>query len=168
MPTTFTALMYQSWSDLDHALNGLPFETATISHDAGSSIAWTVGHVTNMVDAWLNVRFQGLPPHPVIGQPSFRTGGTGVAEDWTRILAGLREVQTAARSFLDAAADADLERVVPYDGPIAYLRPVGLTLHYAVARIAAHHFVHVGEILTVRAHLGQPAADDREWGKALL
>jgi hypothetical protein len=168
MPTTLTALMYQSWADLSHAVNGLTPETATSCDHGGSSIAWTVGHVTNMVDAWLNVRFQGLSPHPFIGQPSFRTGGTGAAEDWTSILVGLREVQAAARSFVDAAADVDLDRVVPYDGSIAYLRPVGLSLRYAVTRIAAHHFVHVGEILTVRAHLGQPAADDPEWGKALL
>lgn len=168
MPATLTALMYQSWADLDHALRGLHPEAATICYDGGSSIAWTAGHVTNMVDAWLNVRFQGPPPHPVIGQPSFRTGGTGAAEDWPSILAGLWAVQKTARSFLDAMEGADLDRLVPYDGSIAHLRPVGLSLRYAVIRIAAHHFLHVGEILTIRTYLGQPVSDDREWGKALL
>lgn len=102
MTRAFIALMYQSWTDLDRALSGLDAETATVRNDGGSSIAWTVGHVTNMVDSWLNVRFQGLSAHPVIGQPAFRTGGSGSAEDWLGILAGLGEVQTAARSFLDS------------------------------------------------------------------
>ncbi len=121
-----------------------------------------------MVDAWLNVRFQGLPPHPVIGQALFRVGGSGAADDWPSILDGLREVQAAARALLDGAEHSDLDRVIPYDGSIAYLRPVGLSLRHAAARIAAHYFLHVGEILTVRTYLDHPVADDREWGKALL
>ncbi|MGH2603624.1 MAG: DinB family protein, partial [Dehalococcoidia bacterium] len=162
------ALMYQTWADLDHALGGLPTETAVARHEGSSSIAWTTGHVTNQVDAWLNVRFQGLPPHPLIGQPSFRAGGTGAAEDWPGILAGLREVQAAARSFLDTVPDADLDRAIPYNGSIAYLRPVGLSLRHAVMRIAAHHFLHVGEIQTIRAQLGLAVEDVPDWGVSFV
>jgi hypothetical protein len=164
---TLIALLYQSWADLDLAVSGLDAETATVCHDGGSSIGWTVGHVTNMVDAWLNVRFQGLPAHPVVGQPAFRAGGSGAAEDWPGILNGMGEVQAAARSFLDSGR-VELEQSIPYDGSIMYLRPVGLSLRYAVMRIAAHHFLHVGEILTTRARLGHTVEDAPNWGASLV
>jgi hypothetical protein len=47
-------LMYQSWTDLDNAIDGLSAEQATTWYDGGSVIAWTVGHVTTQVDSWLN------------------------------------------------------------------------------------------------------------------
>ncbi|MEX0786061.1 MAG: DinB family protein [Dehalococcoidia bacterium] len=158
-------LMYQSWADLDTAADGIASGDATHRHDGGSSIAWTTGHVTNMVDSWLNVRFQALSPHPLISDTDFRTGGGGEATDWPLILAGVKEVREAARRFLDA--EPDLDSVVPYDGSIAYLRPVGLSLRYALMRIAAHHFVHVGEIVTIRSHLGH-MVDFPEWGRTLV
>lgn len=167
MPDKLIALLLQSWADLDWAVAGLGPESATARH-GGSSIAWTVGHVTNQVDAWLNVRFQALPPHPLIGDQAFRTGGSGAAEDWPSILAAVAEVHASARMFLNSRRAADLDQAIPYDGAIAYLRPAGLSLRHAGMRIAAHHFLHVGEIVTVRAYLGHPLADDREWGKALL
>ncbi|MGE0540228.1 MAG: DinB family protein [Dehalococcoidia bacterium] len=167
MTRALVALMYQSWADLDHALSGLDAETATARNDGGSSIAWTAGHVTNMVDSWLNVRFQGLPAHPMIGLTKFRAGGSGAAEDWPGIVAGLGEVQAAARSFLDSQR-GDLEQSIPYDGSITYLRPVGLSLRYAVMRIAAHHFLHVGEILTIRTRLGHAVTDAPNWGASLV
>ena len=166
MPDKLVSLMYQSWDDLDRAVGGLSAAEATARHDGESSIAWTVGHVTNMVDSWLVVKFQGLPPHPVISDPVFRTGGTGDASGWLTILSGVGEVREAARRFLEDGT-LDLDRVVPYDGSISYLRPVGLSLRYALMRIAAHHFVHVGEIATIRSRLGH-SVDFPEWGRILV
>jgi uncharacterized damage-inducible protein DinB len=166
MTDKVVALMYQSWDDLDHAVAGLTAEEATARHDGGSSIAWTLGHVTHMVDSWLVVNFQGLPPHPVINDTAFARGGGGEANDWPAILAGVKEVRDAARRFLDQ--EPDLDRLIPYHGSIQYLHPVGLSLRYALMRIAAHHFVHAGEIVTIRSRMGQPVPDVPDWGRTLV
>ena len=168
MPEKLVALMYESWADVDRAVSGLTPEDATARHAGGSSIAWTLGHVTHMLDSWIVVRFQGLPPHPVISHPMFRTGGSGEAEDWSMILAGAKEVREASREFLDSGQRPDLDLLIPYDGSINYLRPVGLSLRYAKMRIAAHHFVHVGEVVTVRSRLGHEIGDFPEWGQTLV
>ncbi len=168
MPDKLILFMYQSWADLDNALDGLTIEQATTRYDGGSAIAWTVGHVTTQVDSWLNMRFQGLPAHPIFHRDQFRTGGSGETMDWSGILAGVREVRTAARQFLDAEPDADLDRVIHYDGAIISLRSTGLPLRFALMSIAAHHFQHVGEIVTIRSRLGHVLKDSPEWGRALI
>lgn len=168
MPDKLILYMYQSWMDLDAAVAGLTAEEATTRDHGGSSIAWTAGHVANMVDSWLNVRFQKLPPHPLISQTAFRTGESGDASDWPGIEAGVAEVRRRAKALLDADPGPDLDQTIPYDGSIQYLRPVGLSIRYAVLRIAAHHFLHTGEIGTLRARIGRPIPDDREWGKTFL
>jgi len=167
MPDKLILFMYQSWANLDHAVDGLTPEEATARYDGGSSIAWTVGHVTHMVDSWINTRFQHLPPHLVISDPNFRTGGSGEAKNWPAILQSLAEVRAASRTFLDFEPGPDLDRPIPYDGSIAFLRPIGLSLRYALMRIAAHHFMHAGEILTIRARLGHVIAEGQDWGRAL-
>ena len=73
MADKLVALMYESWADLDRAVTGLNPDEATDRHGGSSGIAWTVGHVTHMLDSWIGVRFQGLPPHPVISDANFRT-----------------------------------------------------------------------------------------------
>ena len=121
-----------------------------------------------MVDSWINTRFQGLSPHPVISQPVFRSGASGDANDWRSIQAAVQEARDASREFLDADPTPDLDRVIPYDGSIEALRPVGLTLRYALMRISAHHFVHVGEIVTIRSRLGHTVGDFPDWGRDLV
>lgn len=161
-------LMYRSWADLDRAVAGLTEEELTVRQGGSSSIAWTFGHVMNMVDSWINTRFQRLPPHPVISDQVFRAGGSGEALDWPTVRAAVKEVREAARGFLDAVPAPDLDRVIPYDGSIEVLRPRGLSLRYALMRIAAHNFVHVGEIATIRSNRGHPAGDFPDWGSDLV
>ena len=168
MTSKLVALMYESWAQLDRAIEGLTSEEITARHDVGSSVAWTVGHVTTMVDSWINVRFQRLPADPMISQADFRVGGSGEAEDWPAISDAVNEVREAARRFLDTQEDSDLDRVIPYDGSIPFLHSIGLPLSYAVMRITAHHFMHAGEIETIRSHLGRPVHDSPDWGRALL
>ena len=167
MPHTHTLFFYESWHALDEAVEGLTPEEATTRHDGGSSIAWTVGHVTTMVDSWINVNFQGLPAHPVVGGRQFHVGGTGGWGDWTGILAAADEVRHQARLYLDS--EPPIDRVIPYHGSIQFLRETGLRLSYALMRIAAHHFIHSGEIVTVRSRLGHDT--DRlgrpDWGRPL-
>jgi hypothetical protein len=161
-------LMYQSWADLDSAVEGLAPDQATTQCDGGSSIAWTVGHVTTQIDSWLNARFQGLPSHPIFDRAIFRTGGDGEATNWADILAGVRDVRATARKYLDAEPPPDIERVVPYDGGIRYLHATGLPLRFALMSIAAHHFQHVGEIVAIRSRLGHVHEGVLDWGRALL
>lgn len=68
MENHLVALMYESWAGLDRAADGVTAEEATARHDGGSSIAWTLGHVTQHLDSWINVNFQGRPPDPVMGR----------------------------------------------------------------------------------------------------
>ncbi|MPZ15012.1 MAG: hypothetical protein GEU73_11415 [Chloroflexi bacterium] len=114
---------------------------------------WTLAHVTNTIDAWINVRFQGRAPHALISQERFRIGGTGLAEDWSVIQHGVAEVREAARAYL-LGLDDGAELVIPYEGSILHLKETGLSLRYALIRIATHHYVHMGEIATLRSRLG--------------
>lgn len=148
-------------------MSGLTPEQATASHDGGSSVAWTLGHVTHLGDSWINVNFQGGMPHPVIGRAVYRTGGSGEEKDWSTVVMAVEIVRVAARRFLDAMPAPDLDRGIPYDGSIEFLHPVGLRLSYAVMRIAAHHFVHAGEVVTIASRLGHTVDEGPEWGKAL-
>lgn len=57
-------LVLDAWEDLDRVLAGLTVEQATRQVDGQSSIAWTLGHVCQQVDSWINVNFSRLAPHP--------------------------------------------------------------------------------------------------------
>ena len=167
MPDRPVLFLYESWSNFDDAFEGLTPEEATTRHNGGSSIAWTVGHVLHMVDSWINTKFQDLSPHPIISGHQFRTGETGEWDDWAGALAAADEVRRRARLYLDSQPPID--QVVPYDGSIKFLPETGLRLSYAPMRIAAHNFIHAGQIVTIRSRLGQDT--DRlsgpDWGRLL-
>jgi hypothetical protein len=145
----FVGLIFGAWKDMDRALADLYPEEAVRPLDGGSSIAWIAAHVGNQVDAWINVRFQRRAPHELIGQTRFRAGGTGAADDWQAIQAGVQEVRDAARRYLEGLNEGDLELVIPYDGSFSHLRVTGLRLRYALLRTCAHHYLHIGEIATL-------------------
>ncbi len=168
MAQQLVELLYQSWADLDHAIDGLSEKDAEARHQGLSRIAWTVGHVGQQVDSWFNVRFAGSAPHPLLGQALFHTGADGSAPPWDDVLAAVAEVRESARRYLDAVGPDDLDRVVPYAGGIEYLRPLGLKLSYALLRTASHHFEHTGEVLTIRSLLGHQVDDSWVWGERLL
>jgi hypothetical protein len=165
---TLVELLYQSWADLDHAIEGLSVADAEAGHHGLSRIAWTVGHVGQQVDSWFNVRFAGEAPHPLLSQPRFHTGASGEAAPWNEVLAATREVRDLARGYLDGLSPDDMERVVPYTGGIDYLRPTGLKMSYALMRTATHHLEHTGEILTIRSLLGHEVDGSWVWGEGLL
>lgn len=170
MPGDLTLLVYQAWDDLDLAVADLTPEQALERWNGQSAIAWSVGHVTQQVDSWLNTRIQGLAPHPLIADPRFHTGGDGGAEDWPALLAAVAEVRARARRFLEAEPAPPLDLRVPYTGGILFLRETGLTLRHALVSIAAHHFGHVGEIETLRSLRGipRPERGRRDWGRAFV
>ncbi len=88
-------LLYETWDDMDRVLDGLEDQLATEQIDGGSSFAWTLGHVTSQVDAWINVRFGRRHTHHLIGDTRFNVAGTGSAQDWQAIRHGVYEaIQT--------------------------------------------------------------------------
>ena len=167
MPDRLVLFLYESWKYLGESVEGLTREEATTRHDGGSSIAWTIGHVTTMVDSWINTNFQGLPPHPFISGHRFRIGGTGECDDWEEVLSATDEVRRRARAYLDSGPPID--NIIPYGGSIEFLQETGLRLSYALLRTAAHHFIHGSGIVTVRSRLGHDT--DRlsgpDWGRPL-
>ncbi|MFN8531928.1 MAG: NUDIX domain-containing protein [Dehalococcoidia bacterium] len=152
-------LVFEAWRDLDRCYDGVTPEFATQRIDGGSSLAWTLAHVTNQVDAWINVRFQQLAPHPLLGEAHWRIGGTGDAEDWPQIVIAVQEVRDAAHRFLSKLAEEDLSLVIPYDGSLVPLRSTGLRLQTALLRIAAHSYFHLGEVAALRVRLGHEVGD---------
>lgn len=158
--STLVGLVFEAWNDVDRVLAGVDASAATRQVDGGSSFAWTLAHLGQQVDAWLNVRLFGHPPHPLIGQDRWRMGGSGVAEDWPAIQHASAEVRALARAALADLSDADLARGVPYTGGIALLQGRAVSLRYSLARIAAHHYFHLGEIAAVRSRrLGESVGD---------
>jgi hypothetical protein len=162
--------LYQSWVDLDDAIAGLTDEQATERRDGQSAIAWTVGHVGQQIDSWLNMRLQGLPRNRLLADRCFATGEEGRFDDWPGLLAAVGEARERARRFLDREPAPELELRVPYDGAIVSLRATGLTLRYALVSIAAHHWIHAGEIGTLRSQRrhATPAIERGGWGRAFL
>jgi hypothetical protein len=153
-------LLFEACKDIDRVVADLPVAEATRPHDGGSSFAWTFAHVANQLDAWVNVRFGKRPAHALIGQSRFRIGGPGLTDDdWEVIRSGVLEVRELARCYLEGMPDEDLELVIPYDGSLAPLRETGLSLRYALLRVCAHHYFHIGEIAAKRTGLGQRVGD---------
>ena len=153
-----TGLLYEAWADLDRVIDGLDTPTATRSLDGSSSIAWATAHVTVHLDTWVNVRFAGLSPHPVINDGRFRLNGGGVIEsEWQLIQRSVNEVRESARNYLDASPTKDL--LVPYSGSIEPLKESGITLRYTILRMSAHHYFHIGEISAKRDRLGHSVGD---------
>ncbi len=167
MTDRLVLLAYEAWDDLDRAVAELGPEDATTRRHGGSSIAWTVAHVTQMLDSWINTNFQEFPRHPVIGDPRFRTGGTGDWDDWVGVVTATQEVRAKARQFLDS--EQAIDKTVPYDGSIEFLRETGLRLDYALMRISAHHWLHADEIVALRSGLGHDTDQyfGPDWGRDL-
>ena len=88
------ALVFDTWEDADRVMEGLTPEHAAENFYDGSSFAWTAGHIANTLDFWVNVRFAGHKPHPLISQSRFRFGGDGEADDWESIRCGAAEVRS--------------------------------------------------------------------------
>lgn len=152
-------LVFEAWNDLDRVLEGVSADDAVRQIAGQSSFAWTLAHVTQQLDSWINVNFQGRSPHPLIGFDRFRRGASGEADDWDGIRLGVYEVREVARKYLRNLTESDLDLVIPYSGSLEGLREHGLSLRYALMRIAAHHYFHIGVIACQRDRLGYQVGD---------
>ena len=146
--------LFDAWAELELVIAGLSAAAMVEPWFGGSAFGWTCGHVANSVDAWLNVRFQGRSPHPIIGTQHLRFGGDGRVADWPEIARGVAGVYSATRRFLAPLHEAELDVVIPYDGSIVALHDSGLSLRHAVTVNLIHCHYHIGEIATKRGMLG--------------
>ncbi|MGH2609207.1 MAG: DinB family protein [Tepidiformaceae bacterium] len=167
-PARAAGLLSEAMNDLRLAIEGVPDDTATQRFAGGSSIAWLASHVTQGLDSLVLYRFTRRLRDPLLSDPNLGNGGDGLVIDWPALRARIRVTHELAGQYLAALTEEDLLRNVPYDGSIAVLRPVGLTLEYALLRVAAHHFAHAGEIAAIRSAIGSPLPDNREWGQLFL
>ncbi len=159
MTTALAGLVLEAWRDLDRATADLSDVDAERRMGSASPISWTVAHCTHMVDSWLNVNFQAAEPHPFINGDAFRKGAAGEPLDWKDVQLAVEEVRASARQYLESIAEEQLEQRLPYTGSIESLREAGFSPRYAMMRIAAHHYFHIGEIAAARSELGHDIGD---------
>lgn len=153
-------LVFDSWDDLDRVLNKLDIKEAIESPNGESSFTWTLAHVTEQVDRWINVIAQNMLPHPDLGKKEFGFGGTGISQDWQLINQASQEVRAAAKSYLDNLSDNDLESIVVNDNdPNAKPERKRIKLYSVILRIIAHYYFHIGEIAAKRDRIGHSVGD---------
>ena len=153
-------LVFDSWDDLDRVLDKLQIQQAIESPNGESSFSWTLAHLTEQVDRWVNVIAQNMLPHPDLGKKEFRFGGTGISQDWQLINQASQEVRAAAISYLDNLSDNDLESIVLNDNdPSAKPERKRIKLYSVILRIISHYYFHIGEIAAKRDRIGHSVGD---------
>ncbi len=150
--------VFDAWDDLDRVTAGMSAAEATAG-EHGSSYAWTVAHLANQVDGWVNVRFAGADPDPLVGLERYRFGGDGRADSWAELHEAADRVHRVAASFLGALAAPDLERSIPYAGSLPELAGRRVSLRYTLLRMLVHHYFHIGEIASKRSAAGTAVGD---------
>lgn len=150
--------LIDAWSDLDRVTAGMA-EADAVDAGAGSSYAWTVAHLANQVDGWVNRRYAGYEPDPVVADDRYRFGGDGRAERWAELRDAAHGVRRRARAFLDGLVEADLDRPIVYPGSLPELAGREVTLRYTLLRVLAHHYFHIGELATKRSAAGTAVGD---------
>jgi hypothetical protein len=157
--TAVAGMVLEAWDDLDRVTAGLTESDAVRRIGSASPISWSVAHLANQLDSWVNVLFQGREPHPFIGQEAFRYGAAGEPAPWAQVQEVVSEVRQVARPYLEGATEGDLAREVPYTGTMRQLQGREVSLRYALVRIALHHYFHIGEIASARTSVGHQVGD---------
>ena len=154
-------LVIASWEDFGRALDALEPSDATRRIGAASAIAGSLGHVTQQLDSWINVLFLGLEPNAALSDTKFSIGSAGLSEPVETIAHSVNQVRGSAKPFLEVIRDEDLQERKDYRGglDVPELHSGGISLGYALARIAAHHYFHPGEIASARVSLGHSIGD---------
>lgn len=156
-PAVIAALL-DAWSDLDRVCSGMDDAEATASSD-GSSYAWTVAHLANQVDSWINDRFAGLERHALVNDARYRFGGDGKAAAWPELWDASRAVRDTAGAFLRDLGEDDLDQTIPYPGSLPELAGRAVTLRYTLLRVLVHHYFHIGELASKRSAAGTSVGD---------
>jgi hypothetical protein len=153
-------LVLESWAELDRVLDGLTHDDAVRQIDGSSSFAWTLAHLTNQLNTWINVRLLHAAPHPLFDDERWRMGGTGAADNWNEIRQAVGEVRAVARPYLESLDEAALSVQMPYAGTLPELVGRQVTVRYTLLRIAAHTYFHIGDIASVRSRRLQQQVGD--------
>jgi hypothetical protein len=153
-------LVLESWPELDRVLDGLTSEDAVRQIDGGSSFAWTLGHLTNQLNTWINVRLLDQLPHPFFDDKRWRMGGTGAAENWREIREAADEVRAVARPYLESLDETAVNMQSAYAGSLPELVGRQVSARYTLMRIAVHTYFHIGEIASVRSRRLQQQVGD--------
>lgn len=160
MPTPLANMLREAWQDMDRATASLPSHDAERRVGTASPIGWSVAHVTNHLDGYVNVRFRGEEPHPFIGQYQLRFGARGESGKWSEVQEAVAEVREQAWAYLELLTESELRKEVPYEGSISVLRQRGvISVRYGLTRIVLHHYFHLGEIVAVRNALGHDVGE---------
>jgi uncharacterized damage-inducible protein DinB len=157
-PPAVIGALLDAFTDLGRVIDGMSEEEALAS-DGGSTYAWTVAHLANQVDSWINVRFAHADGHPLVSADRYRFGGDGRAESWAELRDAAAEVRLAAATFLSTLTEADLERSIPYPGSLPELRGRQVSLRYTLIRVVTHHYFHIGELASKRSAAGHSVGD---------
>jgi uncharacterized damage-inducible protein DinB len=153
-------LVFDSWDDFDRVLNELDIQEAIENPNGGSSFTWTLAHVTEQVDKWINVIAQNMLPHPTVEKKEFRFRGTGISQEWQLINQASQEVRAKAKSYLENLSDTDLESIVLNDNdPNTRPERKQIKLYSMILRIVAHYYFHIGEIAAKRDSIGHSVGD---------
>ncbi len=157
-PPAVVGALLDAFTDLGRVLAGMSEEEA-LAGEAGSTYAWTVAHLANQVDSWINVRFAHNTPHPLVSADRYRFGGDGRAESWAELRDAAVAVRTAATDFLTSMTEADLDRAIPYPGSLPELKDRQVSLRYTLIRVLTHHYFHIGELASKRSAAGHSVGD---------
>jgi hypothetical protein len=149
-----------AWADLERLPSHVPAEVAIRQPGPGRAcIAWTVAHLANQADLWINVESAEAVPHPFASDPRWQIGGDGTAVDWPAIQAASRDVIAAATLYLSGADHAVLDRGIPYIGRNPALAGRTVTLRYRLARHTAHVYFHIGAMAADLVSAGLSVGD---------
>jgi hypothetical protein len=158
------AMVVEAWRDLDRALDGLSSGDAERRLGGASPISWTVAHLAENVDRLLNDQFLGEERNVFLNVGPFKFGAPGDPADWETVLQEAQKVRETCRRHLEGLSESDLERRAPYEGSSAAIREAtekagGISLRYALIRVALHHYFHIGEIASARRAAGHQVGD---------
>ena len=157
-PPAVIGALLDAFTDLGRVTESIS-EDEALADVGGSTYAWTVAHLANQVDGWINVRFADAAAHPLVSADRYRFGGDGRAESWTDLRDAAAEVRSAAATFLADLTEPDLERSIPYPGSLPELQGRQVTLRYTLIRVVTHHYFHIGELASKRSAAGRSVGD---------
>ena len=153
------ALVLDALDDLERSLDGLTPTEAEGRLPAFSSVSYTVGHIAQHIDSWVNDSLAGKGRDSYLSSAQFARGSAGEPVQWENVNTSFEKVLKRARSYLAIVDEKDLERQSVYSGSMVALRGRPVTGNYRLARLVAHIYYHVGEITSLRGTMGHKVED---------
>ncbi|MEK7352909.1 MAG: DinB family protein [Chloroflexota bacterium] len=153
------ALMLDTLDDFTRSLDGMDRASSEERLPGFSPVSWTVAHVASHIDSWVNNILAGHPRNDYLTGSAFFKGATGEGAEWKTVSTAFYEVLGKARTFLEKVTEAELARAELYQGSMQPLRGKLVTGNYRLARLTAHIYYHIGEIVTIRTARGEKVGD---------